>query len=81
MKRRTAKVESPKPRKREPKRKRGSQRQLNLAHTRAIIDLQKRVEKLERKENRRLIGFGASAEGIETCAPDLDEIAETEIIG
>ena len=71
----------PKPRKREvkAKRPRGSQKQLNLATTRAIVDLQKRVERLERKDRRRLIGF--HAEGVETYEPDLDEIAETEIIG
>lgn len=71
----------PKPRKRESKtkRNRGSQKDLNLAHTRAIVDLQKRVERLERKDRRRLIGF--HAEGIPVEEPDLDEIAETEIIG
>ena len=73
-------VRKPK-RKPDPLRKRGSQKQLNLATTRAILDLRKRVERLEQSSQRRQIGFVTAEASSEIASPDLDEIAETEIIG
>jgi hypothetical protein len=60
------------------KRHRGTQQELNKTLVRAVVDLQKRIDKLEKKK-RREIGFGAELHGIAIEEPDLDEIANETI--